>query len=200
VEYAARHAAMVAFAGPVLDGEGREIDALRVRGGVLAEAHRTGAKPGRERGGRDGWVLHAGGAWSGANLETPFESIAAGLISAFREAVEARGGVVPGVVHSAGHRWKYAAVARAMAGGAVSAEFGAGECVAGVVGGCVVAAAGDWCWAPRPEAGGPAGGAGDLSGVGLGLEHGVERAYLSGVAAGARVIALRGLGVEAGGG
>lgn len=71
---------------------------------------REGSKPGRPDAAQNAWTVQAGPEWSKANLEMDREQAADELASALRELV---GGELPGIVHCAAHRWRYAMVTEA---------------------------------------------------------------------------------------
>jgi renalase len=73
----------------------------------LRLAVRNGAKPGREAGVPEGWVVHAADAEAEARLEDHSEAVARDLMAAFA----AQTGAGPAVALG-GHRWRYARVAR----------------------------------------------------------------------------------------
>jgi len=68
---------------------------------------REGSKPGRPEAARHAWTVQAGPEWSEANLELDRDEAAEKLMEALRELV---GSDLPGVVHCAAHRWRYAMV------------------------------------------------------------------------------------------
>jgi predicted NAD/FAD-dependent oxidoreductase len=98
---------------------------------------RDGAKPGREvAAGADTWVLHAGPAWSAANLERAPADVAPELLAAFREAA---GVALPPHAFLAARRWRYATPDPSLAEPfLLDADLGVGAC-------------GDWCGGPRVE-------------------------------------------------
>ena len=97
-------------------------------------AARNSAKPGRT--GPEAWVVHASPAWSKQHLEDSPAAVVTALQLALAHAV---GGVLPGVISSTAHRWRYALPA------AASREFlwnGSRQ-----IGIC-----GDWLAGPRVDA------------------------------------------------
>ncbi len=65
-------------------------------------AARNSAKPGRDA--LETWVVQAGALWSARHLEMEADAVADLLLAALAE----RAGVLPGVLHKAAHRWRYA--------------------------------------------------------------------------------------------
>jgi len=123
--------ALVAFAAPTALP-----DTLRPEGGAIGWAARDSAKPGRDAG-TECWVVQGNADWSRTHLEaTPQEAA-----NALREALAALAPApLPATVHLAGHRWRYAAVARPL-----------GEpCHWDAT--LRLGFAGDWCLAARAEA------------------------------------------------
>ncbi|MGX7705929.1 NAD(P)/FAD-dependent oxidoreductase [Methylobacterium sp. Gmos1] len=130
VRYAPCWTLMVAHDGPPLPGspvrEDRDPEA------VLAWIAQDASKPGREGGGT--LVAHASPNWSRANLECAADDVAERLVAALRERV-----AIGEVHHRAAHRWRYAAVERALGEPCLFApETGLGF-------------AGDGCLGPRVE-------------------------------------------------
>lgn len=122
-------ALLVAFDAPVALP-----DAVRPEASPIVWAARDSAKPGRGAE-AECWVVHAGPAWSRANLERPPEEVAADLLAAFATLA----GTLPPVLHRAAHRWRHALV---------EAPLGA-PCL--LDRGLRIGAAGDWCLGPRAE-------------------------------------------------
>jgi hypothetical protein len=98
-------------------------------------AARNGSKPGRD--GRECWTVHAGPAWSAANLERRPEEVAPDLLRAFAMLA----GIDPPVpVHLEAHRWRFALVERPLGRPCLhDPALRLGLC-------------GDWCLGPRVEA------------------------------------------------
>ncbi|MEE2922579.1 MAG: FAD-dependent oxidoreductase [Pseudomonadota bacterium] len=90
---------LLAFADPT--GLEQEVKPLQ---GALATAIPMLAKPGQT--GFERWTVHAGEAWSAANLELEKEDAARALFDAFREQAD----VPAGPDYLAAHRWRYARV------------------------------------------------------------------------------------------
>jgi predicted NAD/FAD-dependent oxidoreductase len=143
--------AVVAFASPVelpLDGAfvGVRGDGAGSAGGAppagaggspLSWVARDGSKPGRpDTSGEDAWVLHAGPAWSAANLERAPDDVARELIAAFGEAA---GQPLPPHRFLAGHRWRHATPDPSLDD----------PCL--FDGTLRIGACGDWCGGPRVE-------------------------------------------------
>jgi predicted NAD/FAD-dependent oxidoreductase len=128
-----------AFVGARGDGAGSAGGSAVPGGGgsPLAWVARDGAKPGREvAAGADTWVLHAGPAWSAANLERAPADVAPELLAAFREAA---GVALPPHAFLAARRWRYATPDPSLAEPfLLDADLGVGAC-------------GDWCGGPRVE-------------------------------------------------
>ncbi|KMO42936.1 hypothetical protein VQ03_09640 [Methylobacterium tarhaniae] len=130
VRYAPCWTLMLAHDGPPLrDGpvrEDRDPDA------TIAWIAENGSKPGRQGGGT--LVAHASPSWSRAHLECEAEDVAGRLVSALRDLMP-----LGDIRHRAAHRWRYAAVERAV-----------GEpCL--FVPGSGLGFAGDGCLGPRVE-------------------------------------------------
>ncbi|TNC08952.1 FAD-dependent oxidoreductase [Methylobacterium terricola] len=130
VRYAPCWTLMLAHDGPPLPDapvrEDRDPDA------TLAWIAENGSKPGREPGRTI--VAHAGPAWSRANLDCAAEDVAERLVATLRDRVP-----VGEIRHRAAHRWRYAAVERAVGEPCLFApETGLGF-------------AGDGCLGPRVE-------------------------------------------------
>ncbi|KMO38342.1 hypothetical protein VQ02_12040 [Methylobacterium variabile] len=130
VRYAPCWTLMLAHDGPpapdAVVREDRDPDA------TFAWVARDGSKPGREAGGT--LVAHASPAWSRASLECAAEDVAEQLLAALRDLVP-----LGEVRHRAAHRWRYAAVERAVGEPCLFApETGLGF-------------AGDGCLGPRVE-------------------------------------------------
>ncbi|MEL6397162.1 MAG: FAD-dependent oxidoreductase [Planctomycetota bacterium] len=132
--------AMASFDGPV----GCAFDGVfvNVEGSPLSWVARDSSKPGRGHvdgrgdGGGERWVLHAGPAWTEANLEREKEDVAQELLAAFFEAV----GAEPAEpLLLAGHRWRYALTEHAVDGGCLFDREG------------LLAVCGDWCHGGRVE-------------------------------------------------
>jgi predicted NAD/FAD-dependent oxidoreductase len=109
-------------------------DAVRPASGPIAWAARDSAKPSRSAE-AECWVVHAGPAWSRANLERRADAVAPDLLAAFADLA----GTLPPALHLAAHRWRYALV---------EAPLGA-PCLADPS--LRIGAAGDWCLGPRAE-------------------------------------------------
>jgi len=113
------------------------------------------------------WTLHASAAWSLAHLEEPKDLVATQLLAAASRVFETQGATgVPleaNIISCVVHRWRYA---RATARGSPNPT----ECYIDAA--AAVALCGDWC--------------GDHCGSGTDAQS----AYLSGIAAAARIIAL----------
>ncbi|OAS27366.1 NAD(P)/FAD-dependent oxidoreductase [Methylobacterium platani] len=130
VRYAPCWTLMLAHDGPPLADapvrEDRDPDA------TIAWIARNDSKPGRDGGGT--LVAHAAPAWSRAHLEDAAEDVAERLVAALRERMP-----VGAIRHRAAHRWRYAAVERAVGEPCLFApETGLGF-------------AGDGCLGPRVE-------------------------------------------------
>lgn len=131
-------AAMLAFDRPVCGGSGVRIDGAFVNTGPLRWIARDSAKPGRAEGER--WVVHAGAAWSRANLELDRERACERLAGLFADAIgRLGGGALARPTLMVAHRWRYALPSRPLEARAL---FDAGLCVA---------CCGDWCAGPRVE-------------------------------------------------
>lgn len=124
-------ALMLAFDPPL---ELAGFDARPLEGGPVAWIARNTSKPGRD--GLDSWTVHASPAWSTVHLEEPAETVASGLLAAFRDVTGAT--AVP--VQRMAHRWRYALVTEP-AGEAAFYDRAAG------LGLC-----GDWCLGGKIEA------------------------------------------------
>lgn len=74
--------------------------------GVLGQAIRDSAKPGRTCGGIEVWALHATPAWSEVHKDDSFDQIAQALLADFKQ----RMGSLPDPIELIGHRWRYAKV------------------------------------------------------------------------------------------
>lgn len=99
---------MVGFEEPIVLG----FDMAFINGGPIALAVRQGSKPGREDpDGREAWTVHANHDWSEANLERGPDENAAELLAGFGESMGMR---LPASAVLQCHRWRYAAVARAV--------------------------------------------------------------------------------------
>jgi hypothetical protein len=151
---------MVEFATPLeLDFGG-----ARFADGPLAWAARDPERPGRPSASNAGerWVLHARGEWTRAHLEEESEAVGEALLHAFATALELWGVEPSQVTHRAAHRWRHA---RPLDGpGDVEREE---RVLADDATGLVLA--GDWVAGRRGAR--------------------VEAAWLSGVAAAARILA-----------
>ncbi len=111
-------------------------DTLALVGGPVAWAARDSAKPGRDAD-SECWVVQAGDAWSGENLERPAPEIAQELLAALGRLANAE---LPGVTYAAAHRWRHAGVAVPLGAPCLwDPELRLG-------------AAGDWCTEARAEA------------------------------------------------
>lgn len=130
VRYAPCWTLMLAHDGPpLLDAPVRED---RDPDETIAWIARNDSKPGREADGAI--VAHASPSWSRANLECTAEDVAERLTAALRDRVP-----VGAIRHRAAHRWRYAAVERAVGEPCLFApETGLGF-------------AGDGCLGPRVE-------------------------------------------------
>jgi renalase len=130
VRYAPCWTLMLACDGPSLpDGPVRED---RDPQAVLAWIAENDSKPGREGG--VALVAHASPSWTRANLEAKADDVADRLVAALRDTVP-----VGEIRHRAAHRWRYAAVERAVGEPCLFApETGLGF-------------AGDGCLGPRVE-------------------------------------------------
>lgn len=71
-------------------------------GDPIGWAARNSAKPGRSA--PETWVVQAGAEWSARHLEMETDAVADLLLAALTE----RAGALPGVLHRAAHRWRYA--------------------------------------------------------------------------------------------
>lgn len=131
VDIAPCWAVMAAFEAPVDAG----FEAWRGEDAVLAWIARDDAKPGRSRN-ANSWIIHAGPAWSRANLEADREAVAAQLIGEFGRVV---GGPLPGIAYIEAHRWRYAMTQTPL--GAPFLVSADGTLMAG----------GDWCLGARVE-------------------------------------------------
>ncbi|MET7243133.1 FAD-dependent oxidoreductase [Methylobacterium sp. EM32] len=130
VRYAPCWTLMLAHDGPPLPGspvrEDRDPEA------IFAWIARNDSKPGREGG--ITLVAHAAPSWSRANLERTADDVAERLVAALRDRVP-----LGEIRHRAVHRWRYAAVERAVGEPCLFApETGLGF-------------AGDGCLGPRVE-------------------------------------------------
>ncbi|SFU60455.1 hypothetical protein SAMN02799631_01405 [Methylobacterium sp. 174MFSha1.1] len=130
VRYAPCWTLMLAHDGPSLPNppvrEDRDPEA------ILAWIARNDSKPGRE--GASTLVAHASPSWSRANLECTADDVAERLVAALRDRIP-----VGEIRHRAAHRWRYAAVERAVGEPCLFApEAGLGF-------------AGDGCLGPRVE-------------------------------------------------
>lgn len=109
-------------------------DTLRPDGHAIAWAARDSAKPGRTAE-AECWVVHAGPAWTRANLERRPEDVAPALL----DLLAGLAGPLPRVLHAQAHRWRYALV---------EAPLGT-PCLVDAA--ARIGACGDWCLGPRAE-------------------------------------------------
>lgn len=97
--------------------------------GVLGQAIRDSAKPGRPDSGIEVWALHATPSWSETHKNDSFDQIAQALLTDFKK----RMGPLPDPIELIGHRWRYAKVTMPVHRDCLlSRETGIGVC-------------GDWC-------------------------------------------------------
>jgi len=107
-------------------------DTLR-NAGSIGWAARNASKPGR--GAAECWVVQGSPDWSRAHLEEDQDTVTSTLLNALRAQA---GGALPGVRHSAAHRWRYALCGEAGEGALWDADTRIGAC-------------GDWLRGPRVE-------------------------------------------------
>jgi hypothetical protein len=152
-------ALMVAFAAPIET----DFAGARFAEGPLAWMARDPQRPGRPapQGQGDRWVVHARADWSEAHLKDDPDAVSDALLEALEGELERWGLALPGILHRAAHRWRYARPAEGP--GDVERES---RIVAGDDG---LVLAGDWVVGARGAR--------------------VEAAWLSGVAAAAHVLA-----------
>lgn len=131
VRYAPCWALMLAFEAPPSPAWTH----LRPENDPIAWIARNASKPGR-RGDRETFVVHAGPAWSRANLEETPETVAAALSPHWRAAT----GIAAAPTLALAHRWRYALVEETA--GAPFLWDGAAR----------LGACGDWGLGPRVEA------------------------------------------------
>ncbi len=121
---------MLAHDGPPLPGGPVRED--RDSSATIAWIAENGGKPGRAG---DGTIVaHASPAWSRVHLECAADDVAERLVGALRDIVP-----LGGIRHCAAHRWRYAAVERAVGEPCLFAP------------GTGLGFAGDGCLGPRVE-------------------------------------------------
>ncbi|AWN45578.1 FAD-dependent oxidoreductase [Methylobacterium terrae] len=131
VAYAPCWTLMLAHDGPPLSS-GAPVRENRDPDAAVAWIAQNGSKPGRAGAGT--LVAHASASWSRANLECEADDVAERLVAALRDLVP-----LGEIRHRAAHRWRYAAVERAVGEPCLFApETGLGF-------------AGDGCLGPRVE-------------------------------------------------
>ncbi|NNF38430.1 MAG: NAD(P)-binding protein [Gemmatimonadetes bacterium] len=133
-------------------------DALAMDGRILAWCARDSSKPGRPAGER--WVLHATPEWTRTNLDRSRDDAARELWDAFRSRIEGLGGAPPEAAALQGHLWRYARASR----GAIEEPATDATALSDPSSGLI------------------------LAGDGVGGTSRIESAWLSGVAAAARVL------------
>jgi len=126
-------AAMMSFEKPIAGAD----DVLRPTSGPVAWAARNSAKPGRNGGAAEAWVIHAGPAWSREHLENEPASVAQALLRAFGDVL---GQSFPQPGHLSAHRWRYALCETPLQTPCLMGDDG------------TLGAAGDWCLGARVEA------------------------------------------------
>jgi photolyase PhrII len=151
-------------------------DALGFDGRVLAWCARDSSKPGRPDGER--WVLHATPEWSRSNLDRSRDEVGRELWDTFRRRIERLDGTAPESATVQAHLWRYARAST----GALEAGASPGD---GVPPGGAASAHTSHGGAALYD---PSTGL-VLAGDGVGGTSRIESAWLSGVAAAARVLA-----------